>query len=174
MARSFGIRHSGIRHLLGYAFQEASHLNGGFGAFGAFVADFAAGALDGLIHCFTGEYAEQHGDVRAKGDLRNGSAHGAVDVLIVRCFAADYGAETDYGGVAIGCGKPLGDKRDFHGAWNPGDVDRIGGDALLFQLGDGAVEKFARDRFVPAGDDDGEVSSGGKRGGSNNIRHVNR
>ena len=60
-------------------------------------------------------------------------------------------------GVAIRCGKALGDERNFHRAGNPGHVDHFVGDALLFQLCDGAVEQLARDRFVPAGDDDGEA-----------------
>ena len=39
--------------LLRDVFQQADHLQRGFGAFGAFVADVAAGAVDGLFHCFT-------------------------------------------------------------------------------------------------------------------------
>ena len=81
-----------IGHSSGDVFQEANHLEGGFGGFGAFVADVAAGAVDGLFHCFTGEYAKQHGNVRIETDLRDRDADGTVDVLIVSRFAADYGA----------------------------------------------------------------------------------
>ena len=138
-------------------------MQGGFGAFGAFVADVAAGAVDGLFHCLTGEYAEQHGNVRVEAELRDRGAHGAVDVLVVRGFAADHGAETDDGGVAARGGQALGDERNLQRAGHPGDVDRVVGDAVLVQRGDGAVEQLAGDRFVPAGDDDGEAVGGVER-----------
>lgn len=58
---SFVIREFVI--FLGNVFQEADHLQGGFGGFGAFVPDVAAGAMDRLLYCFTRKYAEQHGKV---------------------------------------------------------------------------------------------------------------
>ena len=45
--------HPDAAMLLREVLQQADHLQGGFGAFGAFVADVAAGAVDGLFHCFT-------------------------------------------------------------------------------------------------------------------------
>ena len=72
-------------------FQEADHLEGGFGSFGAFVADVAAGAVDGLFHCFAGEHAEQHRHVGIDREARDRVAHGAIDVLVVGRFAADDG-----------------------------------------------------------------------------------
>ena len=85
----------------------------------------------------------------------------AINVLVVCRFAADDGAEAENGGIAVRRGQALGDERDFHRARNPGDVDRVVGDVVLFQLRDGAIEQFACDRFVPAGDDDGEAVGGG-------------
>ena len=65
-------------------FYEADHFHRGGGALGAFVAYVAAGAMDRLFHCFTGEDSEQHGYAGGQSQLADCAAHSAVDVLVVK------------------------------------------------------------------------------------------
>ncbi len=82
-------------------------------------------------------------------------ANGTVDVLIVRGFAADDGAETNDRLVAAHGGQTLSGERNLHRAGDPGDVDHLVGTPRSWSLATAAVEQLPRDRFVPAGDDDG-------------------
>ena len=108
----------------GEVFEQADHVEGGFGAFAALVAVGAAGAGEGLLHRLAGEDAQAARGRRCRGAMSaEGEADAAVDVLVVRRFAADDGAEAEDGGVAAAVGEPLGGERDFPRAGDPGDVD---------------------------------------------------
>ncbi len=149
-------------------------MEGGFGALAPFVAVGAAGAVDGLFHRLAGEDAEQHGDVELERNLADREADAAVDVLVVRGFAADDDAEADHGGVLAPFGKPLGDERDFPRAGDPGDVDLVVGHAGGAERFDRPLAEDAGDRLVPLGDDDRVAVVGVRGGGLDFVRHSSR
>ena len=107
------------------------------------------------------------GHVGRRRDVHEGEADPPVDVLVVRRFAADDGAEADHGGVDAAVGEPTRGERDFPRAGDPRYVDAVVGHAGFVEPRDGAGEQFVGDGAVPLGDDDGEaLVAGGRRDGN--------
>ena len=65
----------------------------------------AAGALDRLFHRIAGEHAEQDRNAVPQVRLHDSHADGPIDVLIVRCFAANDRAQTQHGGISSAAGQ---------------------------------------------------------------------
>jgi hypothetical protein len=57
--------------------EKVDHFDGGGGGFGAFVAAFAAGAVDGLLDGVAGQDAENHWDAGREGGLGDAVGGGA-------------------------------------------------------------------------------------------------
>ena len=78
------------------------HCDGGFGGFGALVAECASGAVKCLLLIFDGEDAEDHGDVAVGVQRRYALGYRLADIVKVGCIAADDASEDDDGIVLRG------------------------------------------------------------------------
>lgn len=69
------------------------HLEGGFGAFAAFVPDVASRSMDCLLHGVAGQDAKKHRDVCVQRNLAKAVADLLIDVLVMRRFTSNNGTE---------------------------------------------------------------------------------
>ena len=65
--------------------------------------------MNGLFERIAGEHAEQHRESRFEGNLPEAVANLSVDMLVVRRFAPDDGAEAKHSHVLFRLGQALGD-----------------------------------------------------------------
>lgn len=67
-------------------------MDGGFGGFGAFVAETASGAVEGLLLVVDGEHAEYYRAFGVEVELGESVGDCAAYVVEVGCVAPDYAA----------------------------------------------------------------------------------
>ena len=85
---------------------RADHLQCRQMAHSPLVAYVAAGAVDRLFERIAGQHAKQHRHAACDADLGQARAHGPVDVLVVRRFAANDRPQAKHRRVAAAGGQP--------------------------------------------------------------------
>jgi hypothetical protein len=151
---------------------EVDHFDGGEGGFGALVAHFGAGALDGLLEVFDGENAEDDGNRAGGGDGGDALGGFAGDELIVVGAAADDAAEADDGVKAAGGGEAGGDAGDFESAGDADDEGVLVVRAVADEGVEGALEEFFGDEAVEARDDESGADAVGLEVALDRTNHV--
>ena len=76
---------------------EGDHLDSGFGSFCTFIAERAAGAVEGVLFGIDGQYTEDNGGVAVGVEGCDALSDALADVVEVGSAAAYYAAEYDDG-----------------------------------------------------------------------------
>ena len=141
---------------------QGDHFDGGRGGFVAFIAELAAGAVEGLLLVVRGQHAESDGHVPAELHLLYAHGDALAYEVEVAGVALDDAAEHD-DGIDVGVfGEVLGAHGEFESTGHPFDADLFVGAAGGVQGGDGAFEQGAGDGMVPFRHDDTERHFGGR------------
>jgi hypothetical protein len=82
--------------------EQVNHFNRGQCGFLTFVADFAARAIEGLIHRSAGDDAESHRDSSFASDTHDTGRNLTVDVFVMRRRTLNHSSQTNHGRVLAG------------------------------------------------------------------------
>src|SRR5215470_18272276 len=150
--------------------EPLGHLQGGLCRLLAAVADVPTRARPRLLFRQRRDDAERGGHARGERDVANPGGRLACDVLEVRRLPPDHDADADDPGVASGRCQVVRGLRQFEGAGDPVNLDRVGTEPGGAQRLQRARHQPLRDALVEAGRDDREPERGGAPGGPAILR----
>ncbi len=141
-------------------FLEVQHLDGRQRGLFAFVAVFAAGAVEGLLFVEGGQHAEDDGLTGLDVYFGDAVGYSLADVIEVWGLALDDAAQAEYGVDVLFFGLPEGAEGELEGAWYVLADDVFFPDTVFEQrLYGAAIERF-RNFGIPFGHDNGECLFG--------------
>ena len=136
--------------------EKIGHFDRGKRRISAFVADFYAGAVDGLIDGIGRYNAVCDGNIRLKRDLGNALCAFGGNVIEMRRFAADKRAQANDGVIFILRSDFLSGHGNFEASGNPEDIDILFISAVPLDRIERAFDKSVGDKIIEARGDDGE------------------
>ena len=134
---------------------KVHHFNGRQGGFGSFIAGFAPGAIERLLHRRAGEDAEQHGNAALDAGPQDAGGHLVIDVFVVAGFALNDRPQAAYGRVFFALGQLVGHQRKLERPGNPDDGQIVVAGAMPAKCIECPVEQSPGDKIIEPGDDDG-------------------
>ena len=141
-----------VEGLVAKVLGEVGHFDGGFGSLGTFVAQGAAGTIDGLLQVVGGEDAEDDGHLLRRVQVGATLGGAVAHIVEVRCAAADDAADHDDGVIAARARHLSSAKGQFHSAGHMSHGDVFV--AFSLEQVKSALQQRACDLVIPFSADD--------------------